>query len=77
MEFSLVKFPTLIKKSRKREITEGINYQTKKESEHLEKKKKNDYKYLGILVADTIKKHDDEREQKMRKEYFIWSRKFL
>ena len=60
-------------KSGKREITEGIDIRTQESIRTLGEKE--NYKYLGILEANTIKKV--KMREKLRKEYIRWIRKLL
>ena len=63
----------LIKKSEKRETTEGTELPNQEKIRMLGEKE--NYKYLGILEADTIKQA--EMKEKVRKEYLRRIRKLL
>ena len=66
LEFRIEKCTTLMMKSRKRKIMEGIELPNQERIRTL--RERENYKYLGILEADTIKQV--EMEEKRRKEYF-------
>ena len=74
MEFGIEKYAMLIMRSRKRQITEGIELPNKEKSEHLEKRK--NYKYSRIMEVDTIKQVE-AKEKKSNKEYLRQMRKLL
>ena len=65
MEFGIEKSAMLIMESGKRETMEGVELPNQKSIRMLGEKV--DYKYLGILVADTIKQA--EKKEKIRKWY--------
>ena len=53
MEYDIEKYATIIMRSGKRQMTEGIELPNQEKIRILGKKET--YKYLGILEADTIK----------------------
>ena len=61
MEFSMEKCAMEIRKSGKRQMTEGIKRPNQEKNRILEEIETN--KYLGILEADTIK-HSEMKEKK-------------
>ena len=65
MEFGIKKCAMLVMKKGKKEITEGIELPSQDKIRKLEEKE--NYKYLGILEADTIKQSETKR--KVKKEY--------
>ena len=69
MDFSIEKCAVLIMRSRKRQMTEGI------ELPNQEKVRTLGEKYLGILEVDTIK--PAEMKEKIKKEYLRRTRKPL
>ena len=73
LEFGIEKCAILVMKSGKRHMTDGIELQNQEKIITLEKKEK--YKYLGILEADTIKQ--GEMKNKIQKEYLRRTRKLL
>ena len=73
MEFDIEKCATLIMKSDKRYMTDGMELPNHDEIRTLGEKET--YKYLGILKADTIKQM--EMKDKIRREYFRTTRKLL
>ena len=73
MEFGIEKYAILIMKSRKRQITEGIELPNPKKIRTLEEKET--YKYRGILEAGTIKQAVMKEE--ILKEYIWRTRKLL
>ena len=72
MEFGIEKCTMLILKSEKRKIMEGIELLNKGRIRTL--RKKENYKYLGVLDADTIKKW--KWKEKLEKSSFLMSRVF-
>ena len=73
MEFDIEKCALLVMKSGKRHMTDGMELPNQYKIRTLWEKK--NYKYLGILEADTIKQV--EMKDKIRKEYFRKTRKLL
>ena len=73
MEFGIEKCSVLIMKSGKRQITEGIELPNQERNRTLEEKE--NYKYLEILEADTIKQA--KMKEKIRKEYLSEREIFL
>ena len=65
MEFGIEKGAMLIKKSKKRQMTEGIELPNQENIWTLGEKET--YKYLGILEADTIKQAEMKEEKKFKK----------
>ena len=65
MELDIEKCSTLVMKSGKRYMTEGVELPSQVVIRTLEEKETS--KYLGILVPDTIKRV--EIKEKMKKEY--------
>ena len=65
----------LIKKSRKRQMTEGTELSNQDKTRTLGEKET--YKYLGILKADTIKHAEMNKIKKKKKEYLKRTRKLL
>ena len=73
MEFGIEKCAMLIMKSRKRQMTEGIELANQEKIRTLGEKET--YKLLGILEADTIK--HEEMKEPIKKEYLRRMRKLL
>ena len=73
MEFGIEKCSMLLMKSGKRHMTDGMELTNQ---DKIRKPEENEtYKYLGILEADSIKQV--EMKDKIRKEYFMRTRKLL
>ena len=73
IEFGMEKYAVHIMKSRKRQITEGIELPNQDKIRMFGEKE--NYKYLGILEADTIKQA--EMKEKNSKTYLRRKRKLL
>ena len=73
MEFGIEKYATLVMKSSKRHITDGMELPNQDKIRTLGEKET--YSYLGILEADTIKQV--EMKEKIKKEYLWRTRKLL
>ena len=73
MEFGIEKYSILIMKSEKRKIAEGKELPNQKSTRTFEEKE--NFKYLRILEADTIKQ--TEMKEKVRKEIAKRTRKLL
>ena len=73
MEFSIEKCAMLVMKSGERHLTDGVELPNQDKSSILGKKET--YKYLGILEADTIKQV--EMKEKIKKEYLRRTRNLL
>ena len=65
MEFGIEKCAMPVMKSGKRQITEGIELPNQEKIRTFGEKE--NYKYLGILEADTIKQAEIEKRKKERK----------
>ena len=73
MEFGIEKYATLVMKSGKRHLTDGMELlNQEKIRTHGEKET---YKYLGILEADTIRQ--EKMKEKIKKEYLRRTRKLI
>ena len=73
MEFGIEKCATLVMKSGKRHLKDGMELPNRDQIRTLGGKET--YKYLVILVADTIKQV--EMKEKIKKEYLRRTRKLL
>ena len=73
MEFGIEKFTMLVMKRSKRHLTDRMELPNQDKIRTLGEKET--YKYLRILVADTIKQ--EEMKEKIKKEYFRRTRKLL
>ena len=73
MEFGIEKCAMLVKKSGKQHMTDGIKLLNHDKNKTLEETET--YKYLGILVADTIKQV--QMKDTIWKEYLRRTRKLL
>ena len=73
MEFGIEKCAMLIRKSGKRHLMDGMELPNQDKIRTLGEKET--YKYLDILVADTIKQV--EMKEKIKKEYLRRNRKLL
>ena len=74
MEFGMETCAMLVMKSGKRHMTKGVELPNQVVIKTL--KKKDTYKYLGILEADTIK-HSKRKKKNKKKEYLKRTRKLL
>ena len=63
MEFGIEKCAMLVMKSGKRQITEGKELPNKEKLRTL--RKKETFKYLGILEADTIKQEEKKNQERV------------
>ena len=73
MEFGIDKCAILVMKSSKRHLTDGMELPNQDKIRTLGEKE--NYKYLGILEADTIKQV--EMKEQIKKEYFRRTRTLL
>ena len=73
MEFGIEKCAMLVIKKGKKEITEGIELPSQEKIRSLGEKE--NYKYLGILEADTVKQN--EMKSRVKQEYLRRTRKLL
>ena len=73
MEFGIEKCATLVMKSGKRHLTDGMKLPNQDKIRTLAENET--YKYLGILEADTIKQV--KMKDKIQKEYLRRTRKLL
>ena len=73
MEFGIEKCAMLIMKSGKRHLNDGMEPPNQEKIRTLGENET--YKYLGIFEDDTIKQV--EMKEKIKKEYFRWTRKLL
>ena len=73
MKFGIEKYAMLVMKSGKRHMTDGMKLPSQYKIRTLGEKKA--YKYLGILVADTIKQM--EMKDKSKKEYLRRTRRLI
>ena len=73
MEFGIEKCAMLVRKSDKRQMTDGMELLNQDKTRTLGEKET--YKYLGILEADTVKQV--QMKEKIKKEYLRRTRKLL